>query len=97
MEAPQWHTLSTDDTLRQLSSRAEGLTSVEAGERLVRFGRNEIARRKPISPLRLFLKQFANFFIVVLLFAAALAYVVSFMPGESGRRMTAFLSWASSH
>ena len=90
MEAARWHTLSIDDTLKQLSTRAEGLTSVEAGERLARLGRNEIARRKPVSPVRLFLKQFANFFIVVLLFAAALAYAVSFLPGESGRRMTAF-------
>ena len=66
------------------------MTSAEANERLARFGRNEITRRKPVSPVRLFLKQFANFFVVVLLFAAALAYAVSFLPGESGRRLTAF-------
>ncbi|MCL4507697.1 MAG: cation-transporting P-type ATPase, partial [Chloroflexi bacterium] len=33
---------------------------------------------------------FANFFIIILLFAAALAYAVSFLPGESGRQLTAF-------
>jgi len=90
MEASQWHTLSIDDTLKQLNTRTEGLTSAEADERLARFGRNEIVRRKPVSPVHLFLKQFANFFVVVLLFAAALAYGVSFLPGESGRRLTAF-------
>jgi len=66
------------------------LTTAEVAERLARFGRNEIARRKPVSPLRLLLKQFANFFVLVLLFAATLAYAVSFLPGESGRRLTAF-------
>jgi len=58
------------------------LTLAEAGERLARLGRNEIVRRKPISPLRLLVRQFSNFFVLVLLFAAALAYAVSFMPGE---------------
>jgi len=81
---------SVDDTLRKLNTHAEGLTSAEADEQLAHFGRNEITRRKPVSPVRLFLKQFANFFVVVLLFAAALAYGVSFLPGESGRRLTAF-------
>ena len=36
------------------------------------------------------LKQFANYFILVLLFAAILAFAVSFLPGESGRRLTAY-------
>jgi len=53
-------------------------------------GRNEIPRRKPVSPWRLFLKQFASPFVLVLLFAAALAYGVSVLPGESDRRLTAY-------
>ncbi len=73
MDTTQWHALSVDDVLKQLASRAQGLTPSEASERLARSGRNEIARRKSISPLRLFFKQFASFFVLVLLFAAALA------------------------
>jgi Ca2+-transporting ATPase len=38
----------------------------------------------------LLLKQFVNYFIFVLLFAAILAFVVSYLPGESGRRLTAY-------
>ncbi len=90
MDTVNWHSLTIDDTFRQLAARMTGLTASEVTERLARFGRNEIARRKPVSPLRLLLKQFANFFVLVLLFAAALAYTVSFLPGESGRRLTAF-------
>ncbi len=85
-----WHDLSINEVFRQLDVRPEGLTATEAVDRLARFGRNEIAHHKPVSPLRLLLKQFANYFILVLLFAAGLAYVVSFLPGESGRRLTAF-------
>jgi Ca2+-transporting ATPase len=84
-----WHSLSAEEVLRELDTRVTGLTSAEAAERLERVGRNEIARRKPVSPLRLLLKQFASFFVVVLLLAAGLAYGVSFTPGQSERRLTA--------
>jgi Ca2+-transporting ATPase len=88
--ATLWHSLSAEAVLKELDTQADGLTTAEAVARLERTGRNEIARRKPISPLRLLLKQFANFFVLVLLFAAGLAYGVSYLPGESGRRLTAF-------
>jgi len=35
-------------------------------------------------------KQFANFFVIVLLFAAALAYVFGFLPNKDNRGLTAF-------
>lgn len=90
MDVNSWHSLGTDDTLKQLGVSATGLSSDESVRRLAQYGRNEIARRKPVSPFRLLIKQFASFFILVLLFAAALAYAVSYMPGESERRLTAF-------
>jgi P-type Ca2+ transporter type 2C len=90
MDNVQWHALAIEEVFKQLGTRSDGLTATQAAERLTRLGRNEIARRKPISPARLLLKQFANFFILALLFAAALAYGISFLPGEEGRRLTAF-------
>jgi len=90
MDATLWHHLITDDVLKRLETRPTGLTTSEAARRLAQVGRNEIARRKSVSPLRLFLKQFASFFVVVLLFAAMLAYAVSYLPGEGDRRLTAF-------
>ncbi len=85
----RWHALSIDDTLAKLESSRQGLTQTEAEARIIRFGLNEILRHKPPSPLKLLLKQFANFFVLVLLFAAVLAYAVSYMPGESDRFLTA--------
>ena len=76
--------------ISSLETRPEGLTDAEVTDRLAQHGRNEIIRRKPISPWRLLLKQFANYFIFVLLFAAILAFTVSYLPGESGRRLTAY-------
>ena len=88
-DATLWHHLEVDAALQQLNTRASGLAASQVAEHRARFGRNEIARRQPISPLRLLLKQFINFFVLVLLFAAALAFAVSVLPGESERRPTA--------
>ena len=90
MDTTLWPSLDLDRVYQAIEGRREGLSAGEAADRLLRFGRNEIGRGKPTSPVRLFLKQFANFFVLVLLFAAGLAYAVSYLPGESGRRLTAF-------
>jgi len=84
-----WHSLSIEETFQLTGSQAEGLAEHEAAERLEKVGRNEIAVRKPAPAWRSFLKQFANFFVLALLFAAALAFAISFLPGESHRRLTA--------
>ena len=90
MSSIAWHSLSVADALARLKSGARGLTSADAAARRLEFGANQIVRRKRVSPLRLLAKQFANFFVLVLLFAATLAYAVSFLPGEHSRRLTAF-------
>jgi Ca2+-transporting ATPase len=88
MTTPAWHNLGIPETYQQLETHPEGLTDAEVSEHLAQSGRNEITRRKPISPWKLLFKQFVNYFILVLLFAAILAFAVSFLPGESGRRLT---------
>ncbi len=90
MATTPWHDLELNEVVQRIGAHIGGLSAGEASERLVRLGRNEIARRKPASPVWLFFKQFANFFVLVLLFAATLAFAVSYLPGESGRRLTAF-------
>ena len=78
METQIWHHLGLTEVYRQLDTRPEGLTDAEVTDRLARLGRNGILRRKPVSPWILFFRQFANYFILVLLFAALLAFAVSF-------------------
>ncbi|MCL5999318.1 MAG: cation-transporting P-type ATPase [Chloroflexi bacterium] len=88
-KATPWHALPVTEVLARLTTHVEGLSVAEAAKRLEQGGRNEITRHQPVSPWRLFLKQFANFFILMLLFASVLAYAVSYLPNESGRRLTA--------
>lgn len=85
-----WHNLSVEHTFKQLDSRPDGLTEVEAADRLKDWGANLLQTRMKISPFKIFIRQFANYFILVLLFAAGLAYGVSFLPGQSDRKLTAY-------
>jgi Ca2+-transporting ATPase len=73
-----FHTLTVEEVLEHLESGPEGLSRAEAGARLERLGPNELTSRKPISPLMIFLRQFFNLLIVILIVAA----VVSFLLGE---------------
>ncbi len=84
-----WHNLSIEQVFKQLDSHPQGLAEAEAVHRLERWGSNQLQTRKRISPIKLFFKQFASYFILVLLFAAALAFGVSFMPGQGERKLTA--------
>jgi len=72
-----WHSMSIDDVLRKLETRLSGLTTGEALKRLEVYGRNElVAKRK--SPIMIFLKQFANLLIGILLIAT----IISLILGE---------------
>ena len=85
-----WHSLDVDDVFKSLDSTPEGLSETEVVDRLKHWGTNELLPRKPTPLVKLFLKQFASYFILVLLFAAGLAYGVSYIPGQAERRLTAY-------
>ena len=74
-----WHTLTADETLEKLASNREGLSSDEAARRLSEHGPNQLEEFYKPSKLRLFLRQFENYLIIVLIFAAA----VSWIAGET--------------
>ncbi len=72
-----WHTLSGDKALEYLGTHpADGLSHDEARARLERIGENKLAEQSPRSLWLKFLDQFKSFLIIVLLFAAVLAYAV---------------------
>jgi len=76
-----WHTQSVAATCAGLESpfennSARGLASEEAARRLARHGENRLIEAEP-RPLWLkFLDQFKNFLVIVLLFAAGLAWAI---------------------
>jgi len=76
-ETQAWHLLSVDAVAsEQAVNPAQGLDVEKAAERLKRFGENRLLEARP-RPLWLkFLDQFGNFLVIVLLFAAGLAWAI---------------------
>lgn len=57
-------------------SEVKGLTTLEAQKRLLKFGRNEIAREEKAAPLILFISQFPSFINAILAAASLLSFVI---------------------
>ncbi|MBN2871134.1 MAG: HAD-IC family P-type ATPase, partial [Campylobacterales bacterium] len=69
----QWHRAETREVLEGLESATGGLSAEEAVRRLERYGPNELEEKKRKSPLGMFLDQFRDFMILVLIAAAVIA------------------------
>ena len=70
-----------EEILNELqTNETQGLTSVEAEERLKKHGNNELAGKKPESLLVRFLKQFADVLIIILIIAGVVSIIVE--PSE---------------
>ncbi len=62
--------------LEDLKTSMKGLSEQEAEKRLLVYGLNELKRENKISPLKIFLRQFTDILIMVLIAASAIAYVL---------------------
>lgn len=73
----KWENLSVEETLENLKSDSDnGLTTKEAEERSLKYGKNELVEKDKPGPLILFLSQFKEILIIILIFAAIAAYFV---------------------
>jgi len=72
----KWHNLEVVDVLKNVGSRNEGLTESEVKERLVKYGKNEIRKEKVTPPWKIFLEQFKNVLIILLIGATTLSLLV---------------------
>ncbi len=70
------YNLETQEVLSALNTTSSGLSQEEAKRRLGEFGPNELVEKKKVSAWQLFLAQFKNFLIIILLVAVALSAVL---------------------
>ncbi|NOT36581.1 MAG: cation-translocating P-type ATPase [Saprospiraceae bacterium] len=75
----KYYNKSTKDILQQFNTSAEGLSVSESQKRLKEFGPNELQEKKKIPAWMLFLNQFKDFMIIILIAAAILSGAVGDM------------------
>ncbi|MBN2429685.1 MAG: cation-transporting P-type ATPase [Deltaproteobacteria bacterium] len=76
--------LEADEIFRFLGSRQEGLNSAEIAERLREIGKNTVEVRDPWKWVRSLVRQFTNFFTILLILPAVMCFVADrLQPGES--------------
>ncbi|MGF7142511.1 Ca2+-transporting ATPase [Anaerotaenia torta] len=79
----QWHSLPISKVLEHLGViHNQGLSAKEARQRQQSFGRNILEVKKKKNILLKFLGQFADFMIIILILAAILSFLVSYMEGD---------------
>lgn len=73
-----WHTITTEEALKQTGSSMQGLDDNAVQQKLATFGKNELQTKKKVHPVLLFFRQFFEVMILVLVVAA----VISAFIGE---------------
>jgi len=74
-----WHAMPAAAVLKELETSPQGLSREEAYRRLEKYGPNTLKEEKKISPWEIFLGQFKNFLILLLIAAT----VISLFLGET--------------
>ena len=74
---------TVDELYKRLETTEKGLTDEEAQKRLLRDGENKLTEKKKKSNIALFLGQFNDFMIILLIFASIFSAVVSYVRNES--------------
>lgn len=73
MEKNHFYTKKAEDVLKELSSSKKGLSSKDAGKLLEQHGQNELQKGEKDSLAIIFLRQFKDFLMYLLLTATALS------------------------
>jgi len=77
------HQRPLDEVFQDLGSDEAGLTAAEAEARLARFGPNELRVKKDTLEIVKFLREFKNFFAVLLIVGGCLALFADYLdPGQ---------------
>ncbi len=72
-----WHSLTVEDSLKELQVQENhGITPQEAQRRFEQYGPNELKKEKGKSPIKLFLSQFTDVLMIILLIATGLSIAV---------------------
>jgi Ca2+-transporting ATPase len=86
-----WHTLESEDAIKQLKTGSRGLTGKEASRRLEHYGRNTVEIEHKVHPLTIFINQFKNLLVIILLIAALVSFGLAYMNPHEADYMDSIL------
>lgn len=69
----RWHQKTVEDVFEELNSSLKGISSEEAEKRLLEYGPNELKEKAKKTPFMMFLDQFRDFMILILIAAAIIS------------------------
>jgi Ca2+-transporting ATPase len=75
----KWHEMKTNDVMKDLGTENSGLSESEASSRLIKFGENEIIRKRKIGKLKIFVNQFTSPLVIILIIATVLSALIGEM------------------
>lgn len=79
-----WQTISIKETCERLKTNLiNGLTKEEIDERIKKYGENKLTEKKKESMLVKFVKQFNDFMIIILIIAAVISAIMSYVEGSN--------------
>jgi len=73
-----WHTMDKEAVLQSAKSSPKGLSSEEAKRRLAEYGYNELKERKRRTALQMFLDEFKDIFILLLIAATVFSVIIGY-------------------
>ena len=79
----EYYNETVEELYKKYDTNINGLSDEEASKRLKRDGENKLLEKKKKSNLVLFLGQFNDFMIILLIFASIFSAVISYVENES--------------
>jgi Ca2+-transporting ATPase len=79
-----WHAMSEEEVLETLKTSRNGLSSEEAKRRLLEYGPNKLVEKGGVNPLKIFLNQFRDVFVIMLIVAIIISVIIAIIKPEEG-------------
>ena len=70
-----WYNLEIEDVYKELESNKKGLSSKDAKDRVLKYGKNELPKEKKDSLLKMFLLQFHDSIVYIMIVACILSVI----------------------
>lgn len=83
MQENNYYNKKVEELYKELDTNINGLSTEEANKRLEEYGENKLAERKKKSNFVIFLSQFNDLMIILLIFASVFSAVISYIQKES--------------